>query len=62
MDKKEWKCTHCGASEYILAGQSNVFVHTGIISNKQSPVENEICTRCGTIVRSYAIKPENLKK
>ncbi len=58
MEIKKWECSYCKGNEYLLARQSSVFTKF----YKQSPVEHEVCTKCGTISRSYAINFMNLKK
>lgn len=58
--EEKWCCRHCENDKYIDVGQSEVYVPTGVIVAKQSPIIHEICTQCGTVARTYATRPQSL--
>lgn len=58
-------CPICGGKKFVECVQDNyaaLYPSNKIFSFKSHPLYHEICTNCGTVLRSYVKNPEKLIK
>lgn len=57
------KCPYFGGTEFGLGQQGG---YAAIVAPAwkfaQTPIMHRVCLNCGTVVRSYVLKPEKLKE
>lgn len=58
------KCPYCGGTEFALGEQSGFggTVMAPAWKFAQTPIIHRVCLNCGTVVRSYVLKPEKLRE
>ncbi len=57
------KCPICGGEEFAFACQAGYGALTSDDSLlKTAPLRHQICTQCGTVVRSFVDNPKKLLK
>lgn len=57
---KEKKCFHCGEEKFGYGKQSSYgsIYPARVFSFNSQKLMHKICLNCGTVVRSYVLKPE----
>ena len=56
------RCPFCGYAEFIEARQLHVESYVSGEALLSQELKHIICRHCGSVVRSYVEKPENLLK
>ena len=57
------KCPYCGGTEFALGKQDGyAVVGAPAFRFSSTPLMHRVCLSCGTVVRSYVLKPEKLRE
>ena len=58
MDTEKIVCPYCGGTDFVIGKQAVVLPEKDLFIFRGQALYHDICSKCGTVVRSYIKEPE----